>query len=219
MTDVIFENKGTLDKFIGDAIFGLWNAPLEDPSRQVRGQAAFQMKKALAELRAEWNAKGIPADLEVGLGINTGEVIVGNIGSEKRLDYTVIGDNVNLASRLEGLTKQYQVPLIIGQRTRELVGADFACRAVDIVRVKGKSNHVTIYEPLEDFPDWLDPFEKAWKLYQARDFKAASETMSQVSALRPGGDPLSLIYVERCTEFLVSPPSAEWDGVYSALSK
>ncbi len=220
MTDVIFENKGTLDKFIGDAILAFWNAPLEDPNHVKSAvQAAFQMKKALAELRAEWNAKGIPADLEVGLGINTGEVIVGNIGSEKRLDYTVIGDNVNLASRLEGLTKQYQVPLIIGQRTRELLGADFACRTVDIVRVKGKSNHVTIYEPLEDFPDWLDPFEKAWKLYQARDFKAASETMSQVSALRPGGDPLSLIYVERCTEFLVSPPSAEWDGVYSALSK
>ncbi|MEO5970676.1 MAG: adenylate/guanylate cyclase domain-containing protein, partial [Bdellovibrionia bacterium] len=148
MTDVIFGEMGTLDKFIGDAIMAFWGAPIASADHAVRSlRCAIKMKAALGQLNLKWSSQGIH-NLNIGIGINTGDVIVGNIGSEKRLDYTVIGDNVNLASRLESITKQYGLMIIVGERTEELVRGSYICRPIDFVAVKGKEHCVKIYEPL-----------------------------------------------------------------------
>ena len=230
MTDLVFVNMGTLDKFIGDAVMAFWGAPLNDNQHAVRSvSTAIQMQVTLAEMRAEW-AKRPEMDgvhLQIGIGVNTGEVIVGNIGSERKLDYTVIGDNVNTASRFEGLTKYYGVGVVIGERTHELVKDQIHCRTVDKVKPKGKNQAVKIFEPIatkgmageSEIMTHIDSFEKAWKLYDEGSFSKALELFKKCLAERSSGDGLCELYIERCEEFMNSPPSSPWDGVYVAKSK
>lgn len=228
MTDVVFECEGTLDKFIGDAVMAFWGAPVRTEDHALRAvRAAMKMTDALVVLKAKWKAEGkFGQETAIGIGINTGKVIVGNIGSEKRLDYTVIGDNVNLASRIEGLTKQCKVGMLIGPRTYELVKNSIVCRVTDFVRVKGKTQHVIIYEPLCEagspeapvLRDLAARFESALDLYRNGDFKGSLERFTAIDAGRPGGDGPSQVFIERCGELIVEPPQ-EWDGVYVAKTK
>jgi adenylate cyclase len=226
MTDVIFLENGTLDKFIGDAIMAFWGAPLPNPDHALHAtRCALAMKNALKVLSKEWAERGIPP-IEIGVGINTGEVIVGNIGSEKRLDYTVIGDNVNLASRIEGLTKQYGVQLLVGEQTEELIGNKILCRPIDLVQVKGKEKHVKIGEPLGEIGgadeklnrEIVDRFSDAWNLYLKGDFKTALTQFETLQTWMKAEDGPTRLYLERCQNLIQNPPK-EWNGVFIATSK
>ncbi len=220
MTDEIFLFDGTLDKFIGDAIMAFWGAPLNDPDHALKAvRCGFAMKHALSQMMS---------DFKMGIGINTGECIVGNIGSEKRISYTVIGDNVNLASRVEGLTKQYHSTFLIGNRTQELVKDSFLCRPIDDVRVKGKTQSVLLYEPMLEINapgapairELIESFTESFEEYRKGNFQKALASFKKTQAMRveAGGDGPSDVYIERCQELIAHPPS-EWDGVYVAKSK
>ncbi|NDG84030.1 MAG: adenylate/guanylate cyclase domain-containing protein [Proteobacteria bacterium] len=226
MTGIVFQNLGTLDKFIGDAVMAFWGAPLPEPDHALRAvRTAVRMRQELAALNADWSKRGI-APLAIGVGINTGEVIVGNIGSDQRLDYTVIGDHVNLASRLEGLTKQYHLELVIGPRTEELIRGKIIVRPVDWVRVKGKNEPVRLYEPLVEAGDPAEEealkiaraTEEALAHYQAGRFNDALSCYEAIRASTKSGDGLAEVFIERCRELILNPP-ADWDGVFTAKSK
>lgn len=229
MTDVIFEFRGTLDKFMGDAVMAFWGAPIADPNHAILAvRCALRMRSALNRLNHEWSRREL-YPIEIGIGINSGPVIVGNIGSEKRLDYTVIGDNVNLASRLEGLTKQYKVGILISEKTKNLVKNSVVCRQVDFVRVKGKVQCVKIYEVLGEVEDlnvaeqleFVERFEDALNDYQKGMFSIALEKFEKMLihlSLQDRSDLLIQVYVERC-QALVNNPPLKWDGVYVATSK
>ncbi len=217
MSDIIMEYKGTLDKFIGDAVMAIWGAPLDDEEHATHAvRAAFKMQDQLKVLRQEWATRNLPV-LEIGIGINSGQVSVGNFGSKSRFDYTVMGDNVNLASRLESANKVYGTGIIISEFTRKAIGQRFFCRYLDKVRVKGKEEAVSIYEPLvEGEPDQalreeVTLFEQAVDAYQARRFV---EALEMITALRTK-NPLRLysLYIYRINGFLENPPPADWDGV------
>jgi adenylate cyclase len=151
LSDAVVDNRGTIDKYIGDSIMAFWNAPLDDAGHPAHAcTTALEMQAAMGRLNAERRAEAHdgdepPAELAIGIGINTGETMVGNMGSEARFNYTVLGDTVNLASRLEGQTKIYGVPIILGSRTNELVEDRFATVALDVVRVKGKAHAEPIF--------------------------------------------------------------------------
>ncbi len=146
MTDIILRSGGVLDKFIGDAIMAFWGAPQEEPDHaKLACEAALNMMKRLDVLKKDWLNRGLP-EINIGVGLNSGQMIVGNMGSAKRFNYTVIGDNVNLASRLEGLNKQYQTSIIISQFTYERVKDDFDCEYLDKANIKGKETLVEIYK-------------------------------------------------------------------------
>ena len=146
MTDIIMESGGVVDKYIGDAIMAFWGAPLREPAHAKKAcQVALEMIKKLEKKRKDWR-KEFGVDLNIGIGLNTGKVIIGNMGSEKRFDYTVMGDSVNLASRLEGLTKNYQTEIIISQFTKDKIGSNFTFKYLDKVAVKGKEEKVEIYQ-------------------------------------------------------------------------
>ncbi len=231
MTDVVFEHGGTLDKFIGDAIMCFWGAPVENRDHAFMAtRCALSMIDHLAQLKKEWSQSATDpgVDLQIGIGINTGVVIVGNIGSEKKLDYTVIGDNVNLASRLEGLTKQYKSQLIIGERTRELLGDRILVRTADKVKVVGKNSAVKIFEPLcestsanaNQVRSLIAAYENAWSLYEQGQFAKARQGFENILKEGHPEDGLSKVYVERCQYFIDNPPqSGDWDGVFVAKSK
>ena len=226
MTQIVFDHRGTLDKFIGDAVMAFWGAPVENPDHaKAAVHTAFAMQKRLQELNEVWLQQG-QKPLAIGIGVNTGEVIVGNIGSEKRLDYTVIGDNVNLTSRLESLTKYYGVGIILGGSTYERVKEDYLCRPLDLVKVKGKNKAVAIYEPVCTVQNKLDfdkhshfvsHFISAWEEYQKGDFLNALEKFKHCLKMNSSDGP-TLLYIERCQELIEEPPK-EWDGVYIAKSK
>ncbi|MGK5088874.1 adenylate/guanylate cyclase domain-containing protein [Bdellovibrionota bacterium FG-2] len=220
MTDEIFLFDGTLDKFIGDAIMAFWGAPLNDSDHAIKAvRCGFAMKKALTQFMSGF---------KVGIGINTGDCIVGNIGSDKRISYTVIGDNVNLASRIEGLTKQYHSSFLIGSRTQELVKDSILCRPIDDVKVKGKNQSVRLYEPLLEAsaPDapairaLIESFTESLGEYKKGNFESALGLFKKTQAMRVefGGDGPSEVYIERCQDLIQEPPK-EWDGVYVAKSK
>jgi adenylate cyclase len=217
MSREILAQQGTVDKFIGDAIMAIWGAPLEDAGHAGHSvRAAMGMVTSLKALQPAWEQEGLPR-FEIGIGINTGVASVGNFGSEERFDYTVIGDNVNLASRLEGLTKLYGVSIIISEATREAVGPRFFCRRLDRVRVKGKEQPVTIYEPLlagdphVALRDETERFERALDCYFDRQFAKAAEILAGLQAAGP--QRLYAYYLERISGFLNHPPPTDWDGV------
>lgn len=229
MTDVVFDFRGTLDKFMGDAVMAFWGAPVAEPNHAILAvRCALKMRSALKDLNQQWIHRGL-FPIEIGIGINSGPVIVGNIGSEKRLDYTVIGDNVNLASRLEGLTKQYKVGILISEKTQELIKNSVVCRQVDFVRVKGKIQCVKIYEVIGEVDDlhvaeqreYVERFEEALNDYQTAKFSIALEKFEKMSShlsLQGRSDLLTQVYIERCQALVKNPP-LEWDGVYVATSK
>lgn len=221
MTQVILGHQGTLDKYEGDAIMAFWGAPLPmaDHAKQAC-LAALENQKKLESLREEWKKKGLPP-LHVRIGLNTGDAIVGNMGSETRFDYTVMGDNVNLASRLEGIGKQYGTQIIISESTHEKVKDDFVCRELDLIRVKGKERPVRIFELMglkdqvsEVTLKHLGVFQKGLELYRARNFLAATSQFRELLE-----DPPAQAFLQRCERFIQNPPPAEWDGVYTFTEK
>jgi adenylate cyclase len=226
MTDLIFERDGTLDKFIGDAVMAFWGAPLDDADHARKSvNTAVQMVRALDAFNERHRTDGYP-QLKIGIGVHTGKAIVGNIGSNKRLDYTIIGDNVNLASRLEGLTKEYHVSLLISGSTYELVKDYFICRPIDVVVAKGKTQSVPLYQPLIERKPGANTsqqetlcylFSEAFKLYQQGQFNWALESFRKVLEKFPEDGP-TLTYIERC-ETLIETPPVQWQGVYVATRK
>ena len=181
------------------------------------------MQKKLHELQPEFKQRGWP-EIHVGVGINTGKVSVGNMGSEVRVAYTVMGDAVNLASRLEGITKQYGVGVMVGENTKNAV-PDFVYRELDQVRVKGKKEPVAIYEPIcpngevdEGVLDELKIFNQALKMYRAQNWDQAELQLDNLRHKFPDCK-LYQVYTERVAYFRQNPPGAEWDGVFDFLTK
>jgi adenylate cyclase len=218
MTEVVFHQKGTLDKYIGDAIMALFGAPLPQEDHACRACAtALEMMNQLRVLQEEWRNRRLPV-LDIGIGINTGVAIVGNMGSARRFDYTAIGDNVNLASRLESLTKKYGVSILIGESTCEEAKDRFVARDIDIVCVKGKEEPVKIYQLLchkEREPDFCGPLEtwsRAIDLFRRRKWIEALDLFTEIAKIWPA-DPPALIYQQRCTEYLIDPPPESWSCV------
>src|SRR5208282_172684 len=186
MTDILFRNLGTLDKYIGDAIMGFWGSPFpQQDHASCACRCALEMIASLEELNRKWAEQG-RRPIAIGIGLNTGPVNVGNMGSDKRLAWTVMGDNVNLASRLEGITKQYQTQIVISEATYLQVGQRFLCRELDKIKVKGKNQPVNIYELLDvasekqKYEPLLTPFEHAMAAYRAQDWREAAARFGQL---------------------------------------
>ncbi len=183
MTDIILNCKGTVDKYIGDAIMAFWGAPLPIKDHAAKAcQAALAMKKAIAPLQETWQERGLPL-LGTRLGIHTGQAIVGNVGSRDRFNYTVMGDTVNLASRLEGVNKIYGTSILVSESTHQQAGTAFLFRELDLVQVKGRLQPVTIYELLgrqEDqtkFP-WRETFAAALRVVSPAPVGSGRPTLS-----------------------------------------
>ena len=220
MTRAILENNGTLDKYIGDAQMAFWNAPVDNNKHALDAvQTAFQMLKDLETFNEEVKREGIPA-FGMGLGINTATVVVGNMGSDQRFDYTCLGDGVNLAARLEGQTKPYGVKLIVGPQTAELVRDVYQVVELDLIAVKGKTEPAKIFTVLETFDHPGEKqHEKFLALYREGNWEVAKKFASDLKKCWQGN--LSDYYdsmTSRIEEFQVSPPK-DWDGVYRATSK
>ncbi len=222
MTEIIMENKGTIDKYIGDCIMAFWNAPLDDPDHAKNAVAAAQgMRKKLVELNEGWRAQG-KREIHIGIGINTGECCVGNFGSEQRFDYSLLGDPVNLSSRLESLTKQYHVDFIIGEDTAELLDEPNLIE-LDLVAVKGKSRAVRIYalppHPVET-EQYLVRHQALLAAYRRRDWEGALALLEdRALAGEPDMAPFYELFRERITQLQVESPPEDWDGVYVAHEK
>ena len=224
ITEVIQQQRGTIDKYMGDAVMAFWGAPLADSQHALHTlTAAMDMIQRINQLKAQFEAQGWP-EIIIGVGINTGEMNVGNKGSEFRVDYTVLGDAVNLASRLEALTRVYGVGIIVGENTRHAV-AEFEYRELDRVKVKGKDNPVTIYEPLglrETIDDSvrveLGQFHLGLKHYRARRWDDAEREILALSQENPQ-KMIYQIYLERIVQFRQQPPPDDWDGSYIHTSK
>ena len=234
MVDMIQKNDGILDKFIGDAIMAAFGIPFtsgEDANNAVT--AVYEMSSAMKILNVKREARGdIP--IRMGMGINTGEVVVGNIGSSKRMNYTVIGDAVNLAARLEGATKFYKTDILISEFTFNLLGLEEKklFRSADLLRVKGKSDPVKIFEALPKgspkikFLDFWETgisafkrqsWEEAKKIFL--EFDSAISLNNSNNTHKRGGDPLASIYVDRINNYIESPPPDNWDGVFVMNTK
>lgn len=225
MTSIAFKHDGVLDKYIGDAVMAFWGAPLDQPDHARRALlAALDMIDRLMQLRQNWEERGLP-QLDIGIGVNTGPMVVGNTGSEERTSYTVLGDAVNVASRLEALSKQYHVRLIVGDATRAAAGAEFVYRFLDVVAVQGRPEPLAVFEVLgtqahvtEQQRRLVDVYNQAIRLYRSRAWAAAEEAFSRALELSPGDGPCQ-VYLERIAELAASPPPADWEGVYVARTK
>lgn len=218
MTRIVLEEHGTLDKFIGDAVMALFNAPLDVPKHAEHScRAALRMMAELKELNKRFAERGMNT-LDIGIGINTGLAVVGNMGADIRFDYTAIGDSVNLASRLEGLNKYYGTHILVSEDTKtEITDPTFVFREVDRVKVKGKHLPVVMYELMISHHDILPKFDEALKMYRKREFEQAKKTFEEL--IIKAEDAPSRLYFARCDEYIADPPPVEWDGVYTAKSK
>ncbi|MDZ4735275.1 MAG: adenylate/guanylate cyclase domain-containing protein [Rhodospirillaceae bacterium] len=216
MAGLIEREKGTIDKFIGDGIMAFWNAPLPVPDHAIAAcRAALACQRRLAELRAS-AVPGAPP-LEARIGINTGDVLVGNIGSRDRLNYSAVGDPVNVASRLEALNKLYGTSIMLGEDSAARLGGRAILRQLDRVAVFGRVGGVTIYELIglageTTAPDWIAPYEQALIAYRARLWDEADSLFGRVLARKPG-DAAARLMRDRISAFRQSPPPADWDGV------
>jgi len=224
MTEVLFATDGTLDKFIGDAIMAFWGWPSPQEDHASRSCAcALRMVRGLTTLNAKWQAAGRPP-IAIGIGLNTGLVNVGTMGSARRLSWTVMGDNVNLASRLEGITKQYHVQIVISEATYRQVSSQFVCRELDKIRVKGKTLPVNIYELMDvaaersQYEKLLEQFDGAMAAYRSQNWREAAAQFTEVLLKFPDDGP-SQVFLERAMEFSESAPEGEWDGVYVMKTK
>ena len=224
MTGIIHDNRGTIDKYMGDAIMAFWGAPLDDPSHARHAlEAGMEMIDRLESINTEFNKRGWPA-VRIGVGINTGLMNVGNMGSSFRMAYTVLGDAVNLGSRLEGLTKNYGVNVICSETTVAAV-PDYAYRELDRVRVKGKAKPVAIFEPLckrealdGSWKKELKLYAETLRLYRAQEWDMAElNFMNLIKSSRSSA--LYEIYIERIKHFRHEPPARDWDGVFDHKTK
>jgi adenylate cyclase len=227
MTDIVFRRRGTLDKYIGDAVMAFFGAPVQTPLHAANCcDAALEMMETLARLREKWRIEDphIP-DVDIGIGINSGPMVVGNMGSQQRFNYTVMGDNVNLASRLEGLNKEYGTHVLVSEQTlvaaRKGLGDEraYTVRELDAVRVKGKKEPVRIFElrsrgqpSAEELP-LLDGYAEGLRLYRAQRFAEARLQFESLAERFPEDGPVQL-FLGRCDRMLAAPPGQDWDGVF-----
>ena len=224
MTRIVHETQGTIDKYIGDAVMAFWGAPIRDAKHASRAvQAGLAMQAALGSMNEEFEERGWP-HIAIGVGINTGPMSVGNMGSTFRKAYTVLGDAVNLGSRLEGITKIYGVGFIVAEATAEKAH-EYLYRELDRVRVKGKDEPVTILEPLglkEELSaeqiQRAEAFRNAVTLYRKQDWDAAQEALETLLNEEPASL-LYELYLERITIFREDPPGEYWDGVFTHKTK
>lgn len=225
MTDIILASGGLIDKYEGDAIMAFWGAPVIQDDHAARAcLAALDNQRRLSELRRDFASTGLPA-VYSRIGINTGEMIIGNMGSDQRFDFTVMGDSVNLAARLEGAGKAYGVGIIISEETYRQAAEQVEVRELDLLRVKGKARPVRIYELLArkgeldgDLTRVRALFAEGLDLYRSSKWTEAMERFEQASSIAPGDGP-SRVFIERCREFIEKPPPSSWDGVYEMTSK
>jgi len=226
MTEIITERKGTIDKYIGDCIMAFWNAPLDDPDHVANAvQAAQAMRGKLVELNRIWQAEAayrVFLPVRIGIGINTGECVVGNFGSQQHFDYSLLGDPVNLASRLEGLGKIYGIDLMIGEETAGCLG-DPALIELDLVAVKGKSEAGRIYTlPPERIPEdqFIDRHSELLGAYRRQDWVTAIRLLDdgRLAAARFLA-PVYDLYRRRIAQFQIEAPPANWNGVFTAEEK
>jgi adenylate cyclase len=225
MTDIILDEDGLVDKFEGDAIMAFWGAPLDQEDQALRAcRAALRQRAALEELNQGFEAMGLPR-LGMRIGLHTGEAVVGNLGSEKRFDFTAIGDTVNLASRLEGINKFYGTSIAASETTVAECGDGVLFRELDRVAVKGKEKPVGVYQPL-GLTEAVTPadlelskeFAEALELYRQEKFGEAAARFEKILAKHPGDGP-SQVFLERCQTYENSPPPPGWDGVFRADKK
>jgi adenylate cyclase len=224
MTRIVLEKGGMLDKYIGDAVMAVFGAPLEMADHTAAMcQVALEMQTVLGQLRVGWQARGLPP-IEIGVGLNAGPMSVGNMGSEMRFDYTVMGDAVNLASRLEGLTKEYRCAILCGPRVPELAGPGFVFREVDFVRVKGRGGALRVYELLGTrdncrmAPEDLRLYAQALSEFRLRNWGSAELLLAELLARHPQDGPAQVL-AARTRAMAAEPPEADWDGVYDQRNK
>ena len=229
LTNAIIDRKGTIDKYMGDAIMAFWNAPLHDASHEINAcEAALQMLSRVETLNQqreqqakETGQRFIP--IKVGVGINTGKCVVGNMGSDLRFNYSVLGDAVNLASRLEGQSKTYGLPIIIGSKTASALGDRFAVLELDCITVKGKTEPESVYTVLggadvagsDRFGQLRTTVTEMLARYRKRDFSGAAQSILFCRKIDGGFglDGLFDLYDERIQVFEQNPPPADWNGV------
>lgn len=219
MTKVVLGNKGMLDKYIGDAMMALFNTPLDLPNHgDMVVKTALELIRTLHQVNERFTAEGLP-NVDVGVGVNTGPAVCGNMGSTVRFEYTAIGDSVNLASRLEGLCKAYKTRIVISEYTKAACTEPFLMRQLDSVKVKGKVKPVAIFEVMEDTEEnrhIAEEFEKGLQLYFHRKFE---EALAIFDRLEQAGDPTSAVFTERCREYMNDGPDENWDGTYTMKTK
>jgi len=224
MSGIILHYSGFLDKFIGDAIMAVYCAPISRQDHALLAcQTALDMRAALAKINLRFQEKNFP-QIRIGIGINSGEMIVGNMGSRERMDYTVLGDNVNLASRLEGITKVYGVDVVISEFTYQLVREEFIARELDRVRVKGKTQPVKIYELMArreeaaQLESLLNSYNQGLRAYQDQQWEEGIRRFQQALQICPTDGP-SKYYLDRCRQYQCFPPVSDWDGVLTLTAK
>lgn len=226
LSTCVQHEHGTVDKYIGDAIMAFWGAPRELPDHALHAcRAALAMQAASRALEAKWIAAGRPA-FKTRIGVNTGESVVGNIGSPQRMNYTVMGDPVNLASRLEGLNSAYGTWLLIGETTARAVEDELLVRPIDWVAVKGKSRAVLVHELIGERKGasaeqlaGVASYREALELYRARRWDEAIAGFERAREAFGGEDPPSAVMIERCRAFAAEPPAADWDGSSARTTK
>lgn len=224
LTEVIYKHRGTIDKYMGDCIMAFWGAPLKDPNHARNGLlAGLEMQRTLKGMQDSFKARNWP-EIRIGVGLNSGRMSVGNMGSRVRLAYTVMGDAVNLASRLEGITKEYGADIIVGEDTKSAV-PEVVFREIDRVRVKGKDTAVTIYEPLglkNEVPqamlDNADLFQEALRHYRKQEWDMAELRLLRLKTICPEAR-LYDVFLERIAFLRANPPAAGWDGAFTFHSK
>ncbi|MDH5510089.1 MAG: CHASE2 domain-containing protein [Nitrospinota bacterium] len=221
MSHIIHELDGTVDKYEGDAIIAFWGAPLPmDQHAEMTVLSAVCQQRKLVEMRKVWREQGRD-ELVVRMGINTGPMVVGNMGSKERMDYTMMGDPVNLAARLEGANKYYGSSIMVSEYTYELVKDRFFCREVDMVRVQGKDIPIRLYEVIEEMDRVVEPerrfvmmFTLALTTFRLMEFEKAAELFESCDKMTSGGDVASKLYYKRCAQLIEAPPPDDWDRVY-----
>jgi adenylate cyclase len=225
MTDIIMKNEGTLDKYVGDAVMAVWGAPMELPNSAMNAcRAALQMQEKTSEIAARWKEEGKPA-LMVRMGLNTDFMVVGNVGGSARFDYTVIGDAVNLGSRMEGANKEYGTKIMISERTQEMVKDVLLCRELDLLIVKGKTRPIRVFELMADRStadkgtlDLAEIYTRGMTHYRERRFTQAAEEFTAALALRPEDGP-STLYLARSLAYVKKAPPQDWNGVFELKTK
>jgi adenylate cyclase len=225
MTNIVFEEGGVLDKYIGDAVMAFWNAPLDQADHAARSvRTAIRMRDKLEQMNKDGAfPKGI--ELKVGVGVNTGDMVVGNIGADVRYDYTVIGDSVNLASRTESLCKEYGVQIIITKNTLDMLDESYITRELDSVAVKGKKEPVRIFQVLgmageveDSHIKFAKQFETALNHYYGRNFTEAATECEKLLQIKPD-DLTTQHLLERCHIYQETPPPADWNGAWVMTKK
>jgi adenylate cyclase len=235
LTNAIIERKGTIDKYIGDAIMAFWNAPLDDPQQESNAcEAALEMLARADKLNQEFKREaeqngGKYMPLNVGIGLNTGPCVVGNMGSDFRFNYSVLGDTVNVASRLEARTKDYRIPIVIGAQTEQQAKEKFATMEIDRIQVKGKTEPETVFTVLgraelrqdSNFQELRELTARMLRLYRAQDWASA---IGAIELCRKAGERFGIValydmYAERIETLRRDPPPLDWNGIYEAESK